>query len=273
MAAAVSENLRAALDETTVRRTRLFSSFTTPKWLKPKYMTHVLAAANVITIVVIVAIHERTFSVFSFHPLFMSLGFLMCMSLGVIAYRNKFLLDLLSPIMMHGPTTKSRTMHITFQSFAGGFILLGLLFIVASKLKHGSTVVPHSIHAVLGSAVLVATAVQVTVGKLKYDSLTRRQERKQLWHGKMGLLLYDVAAVTILTGLWALVGVVTLSSLVMMLMLVLLWVNINYQMSEPRPPDVAPYSGLNTDDTALAAEESKKAEEDGRELGEDTRRL
>jgi Eukaryotic cytochrome b561 len=173
------------------------------------------------------------------HPLFMSIAFA-SMSLGVVAYRNKLLLEIFSPIMQHGSTTKNRTIHMTLQTLTGGFAVLGLTFIVANKLKakhSATTLIPHTVHSICGTLVLLVISAQIIVGSKKHASLTtgvidaRNSTKKYRWHGKLGMLLYDTALVTVVTGLWELYGI-SVGSVIILTVLGMLWLNINYQMHE-----------------------------------------
>lgn len=60
------------------------------------------------TIVIIASIFgtTRSLNLFSFHPLCMTLGTLLCIGEGIITYKNQFILESLSPIMQHNKKVK-----------------------------------------------------------------------------------------------------------------------------------------------------------------------
>ncbi|CAN0175152.1 unnamed protein product [Hapterophycus canaliculatus] len=89
--------------------------------------------------------------------------------------------------------------------------------------------------------------MQVVVGRLKHASFTsgvidaRNRGKRYRWHGKMGLLLYDLATMSLVLGLWAFFGVSAMS-LVAPALVAYAWLNVNLQMHETKHITVPVYS-------------------------------
>merc|ERR1712046_451276 len=69
---------------------------------------------------------------------------------------------------------------------AFGASLLGILSIVFNKVLNGKTVVPSSVHSMLGSVVLVGVLLQVASGLHKYSRLSDGAQPVHAWHGNTG---------------------------------------------------------------------------------------
>ncbi|KAF4093575.1 hypothetical protein AMELA_G00003470 [Ameiurus melas] len=123
-------------------------------------------------------------SLFSWHPLCMSLGFCLCMTEGILLFS--------------GEGFKKKLSCFTFCS-------MGLGFMVASKRKSEH---PHleTWHSLLGVGTLVATVLQATCGVcLLFPKLTRNVSvsRLRLYHATCGLVAYLLATVTVTAALFS----------------------------------------------------------------------
>ncbi len=127
--------------------------------------------------------------------------------------------------MSNGVKAKKQMIHVTFQTLGGCFILLGMAFVVANKIKKGKSVIPHSVHSVLGTLTLVGVLIQVIVGRMKTTHSLPSAKRKYSWHGKLGLLTYDVGMLSMIIGLlwWT----VTITSIVLAFLLVGIWISVS----------------------------------------------
>lgn len=130
------------------------------------------------------------------------------------------------------PITKQvRAIHQTVQFLGVGFLLLGLLFILAQKIEVRHSIVPHSIHSLLAVSVLVAVLIQAVVGqeKLQHHQLMKTNRKIRRWHGDMGLLLWDALCLTLITGLLAFLPF-SIASYLVLPFPVVLWLAVIMQM-------------------------------------------
>lgn len=109
------------------------------------------------------------------------------------------------------------------------FIALGLLFIVAHKLEYNKSVIPASLHSIVGSLALLIIAAQVVSGKDKVAHLESSNRRVRRWHGDAGLLLWDLLCLTILLGLLSFLSVSFVACVVVVSVLSV-WLAVHAQM-------------------------------------------
>jgi hypothetical protein len=71
---------------------------------------------------------------------------------------------------------------------------------------------------------------------LKQDAIARQEknEKKHAWHGKLGRVVYDGALLAVLSGMLQTVGVLHVGAVVVVVLLALLWITVNFQLSEPK---------------------------------------
>ena len=163
-------------------------------------------------------------SVFTYHPIFMGLAFLVLMTMGVLAYRG----DMQGMVPHLGQwynlrTKKERkTLHIVLQASAGVSALLGYIFIFTAHALVGAnqigldTTWPRTVHVYLGYIALAWVCRQITVGILKITPkeeqptflLNDAQESRD-WvtnmmsvHGEQGRYLLMFAYCIIIEGMW-----------------------------------------------------------------------
>lgn len=207
-----------------------------PARFKHRLVPHALAALCTLAVMTYDFSHERQITIFSFHPIFMSVAFALCLPEGLMVYRNKVLFDILSPIMAHGSRTKIRTIHLTLQMVAGACIALGFLFVVANKAAHRRWLLPRTWHGFLGLLIMLLVGVQIAVGRLKLNLLTQgvvdsrsSSSRQYEWHGLLGRLIFDVSVVGLVSGVFTWVGL-TFRSIFLVCMILALWVSVGLQM-------------------------------------------
>lgn len=174
-----------------------------PAWIDNNYVLHVALVCVALIIIVTIFATIRRLTLFSLHPVCMVIGTVLCLGEGLTAYRNTFLLDVFSPIMQHDKTTKVRTIHQTLQYVGVGFIFIGFLFIVAHKIEYHHSILPSSLHSLLGFVCLALLIAQVLAGSMKLTELQYARKRVMRWHGDLGLLSWDFLIVTIVLGMIA----------------------------------------------------------------------
>lgn len=200
MESRIAERLR----NHSLRRTNLVSVLLTklpPSCIENNHIVHAVLLLTTVLIIIGIFSTTRSLTLFSFHPVCMAIGSLLFLGEGIVAFRNTFLLDALSPIMQHDKTTKVRTLHQTVQCLGAVFLCFGLLFILAHKVGQRKTIIPQTIHAWLGVLCIVLVVVQVVVGFLKVSQPLTARRRRFRWHGHLGLLLWDALCLTIFVGL------------------------------------------------------------------------
>jgi hypothetical protein len=96
-------------------RSNLLEKIKTPHTLfQNNAMFHCSVIFTTVLILIVVFAETKSLTLFSFHPICMSIGSLIFLAEGIIAYRNNGLLDTLSPIMQHSKRTKVCTFVTIF---------------------------------------------------------------------------------------------------------------------------------------------------------------
>ena len=129
-------------------------------------------------------------NIFTWHPVLLSLAFLMCMNEGLLVY-FKGKLD--------GEAREvSRYWHGRYMLMAALLSFGGYLAIYISHVKqnHSQFAVGHplinQVHVILGYFILVLVLLQSCVGAAKYFG-----SLKAKWHGKLGLYIYGAGVLNI----------------------------------------------------------------------------
>jgi hypothetical protein len=161
------------------RRRRVLGRF---KFMEPVVANsdmpvHLLALSLTLWVWGISLARAHTFTLFSFHPVFMSLACVLFMTEGVLVYRNLACFNFLSPIMKNSARVKLQNIHRAFHVLAAAFIGMGMAFIFSNKVKKHRTLLPTSIHAALGFLVCIGIVVQVMAGIEKLDAQRSGVER------------------------------------------------------------------------------------------------
>ncbi|XP_058859558.1 probable transmembrane reductase CYB561D1 [Acipenser ruthenus] len=153
-----------------------------------------IVAAHIISLgltIFITLLSRPGTSLFSWHPVCMSIGFSLCMTEGVLLFSSEG-----SPFCFQSRKGKVQ-LHWVLQALvaiAGG---TGLGFIVASK---NVSERPHltSWHSLLGVATLVAVGCQVLCGVcLLFPKRVSSVARLRLYHATCGLVTYLLATGTL----------------------------------------------------------------------------
>lgn len=211
---------------------------------------HLAAALAAALIFILVLSVSHGLLLFVFHPIFMNFAMLF-MGQGLMVYRNKWLFRIFAPIMQHDAKTKVRNLHAGLQVVTAFFAALGLLFILANKARMGKSIVPSTVHSMLGTLALACVCVQVLVGLQKRNNLanpyvalaTSSQGAPAAvptyrWHGQLGLVGYDLFALAILTGMMEYVPL-GFSSLIVFATTAMTWFVVQCQaVIRPRLPEV-----------------------------------
>lgn len=159
-------------------------------------ITHVLSILASIYLIVAVICTTKDLNLFSFHPIFMTVGCVLIMSEGFLVYRNGSLVNIFDPIMGGTSKSKARAIHIFLQATSGLFMFTGLVFILANKLRAGKPVIPSTPHAWLGILAVFFVTVQGVIGPIKTASSVPIYR----WHGNAGKLAYDMCMLSVLSG-------------------------------------------------------------------------
>lgn len=138
-------------------------------------------------------------SLFSWHPMCMSVAYCLCMTEGILLFSAEGSLFCF----------KSRKIKVRLHWFCQALVLIaavtGLCFIVGSKnvseLQHLA-----SWHSLLGACTLTATALQAACGIClifpKLLCLSCPSARLKLYHATCGLVVYLLATVTVMSAMF-----------------------------------------------------------------------
>lgn len=222
----LAERLRAI----TEARSRFLTRTIPTGFFENTALFHALLFTTTTFIIVAMFVQLRALQLFAFHPICMSIGTIIFFAEGIVAYRNRSLTETFSPIMQHNKKIKTRVIHQTMQMIGAAFLVMGLLFMLANKIMEKKTIVPHTLHSIVGSAVLLLIVVQGVSGMQKMNQLESKVVVKiRRWHGDSGLLLWDLLCVTILLGMIEFFNV-SFTNLLVELCVVGVWVSVHAQM-------------------------------------------
>ncbi|XP_043932812.1 probable transmembrane reductase CYB561D1 [Protopterus annectens] len=138
-------------------------------------------------------------SLFSWHPVCMSLAFCLGMTEGILLFSHES-----SPLCLWSHKTKVR-LHWILQALVLTAAITGLVLIVSNK---NLTEQPHLVswHSVLGIVTLAATCGQGLYGLLLlFPGLIKNcsAARLKLYHATSGLLCYMLATVTVVLAMYS----------------------------------------------------------------------
>ena len=195
---------------------------------------HLLVIVTAVFITIAVFAKIRGITLFSIHPLCMTIGTIIFIAEGIVAYRSRALVETLAPIMQHSKRVKVRVLHQTLQMVGSSFLGLGLLFVVAHKTEYKKSIMPQTIHSSIGIIAISLIILQIVVGNQKITHLDRSNTKIKRWHGDCGLLVWDLLCITLITGL---LEFVTFSffTIVVIALIVTLWVSTHSQMKRQNP--------------------------------------
>lgn len=202
------------------------------KYLELNVVYHSVLLCGTVTILVAIFGMLRTFTLFSFHPLCMTIGCFIFLAEGMTVFLNHTLLEAFSPIMQHNRKLKERSIHQSMQIIGSCFLILGVLFIIAEKIEVRESFVPFSVHSLIGTVTLLLILVQAIVGQHKLEILIKEKIKVNKWHGDLGLLVWDLLCVSMFTGLlfylpWSFSNFVVLFIPIIVWLAVLVQVNNN----------------------------------------------
>eukprot|EP00596_Hydrurales_sp_CCMP1899_P010727 CAMPEP_0119052552 /NCGR_PEP_ID=MMETSP1177-20130426/73812_1 /TAXON_ID=2985 /ORGANISM="Ochromonas sp, Strain CCMP1899" /LENGTH=144 /DNA_ID=CAMNT_0007032157 /DNA_START=596 /DNA_END=1030 /DNA_ORIENTATION=- len=73
---------------------------------------------------------------------------------------------------------------------------------MANKVEFGHTLWPHTVHSLLATLTLLLILVQIITGHQKIAKLEGRTPTKiRKWHGDLGLIVWDMLCLTVLSGM------------------------------------------------------------------------
>lgn len=181
------------------------------------------------TVIVSIFATTRKLTLFSLHPICMTIGTVLFLAEGIVSYRNDTLLEFFSPIMQHNKKTKVRAIHQTLQLGGAVFLGLGMLFILANKFEFEHSVIPMSIHSILGTLTILLIIVQVVSGLEKIQHMESSNKRVRRWHGESGLLVWDMLCLTLLLGLMSFLAI-SFTNLLVLVIVIAAWMTVHVQM-------------------------------------------
>jgi hypothetical protein len=197
--------------------------------LESSLLFHLAMLFTTTFIILNIFLQVKKLTLFTMHAVLMTIGAFFFLGEGIVSYRNKFLLESLSPIMQHTKRMKNRAIHQTIQWVGSGFIALALLFIIANKFEYKHSLIPSSLHSISGTLVILLIIIQVVSGQSKMDHLTKHNSKIRRWHGDTGLLLWDMLCVTILLGIMQTISL-SFSLLLLILLICGSWLLTHFQM-------------------------------------------
>ena len=201
-------------------------------WLEgSSTLFHTGLVFTTVMVVVSIFMQLRSLQLFAFHPIFMTIGTFCCFAQGIVAYRNKALLEVFGPIMQHSKRVKVRVIHQSLQLMGVGFLGMGLLSIFANKAMQKKSILPQTLHSVCGTVAVVLVVIQGVSGSQKMVQIESKISgvRIRKWHGESGLLLWDLLCVTILLGLVEFLNL-TFTNICVEICVAATWVMVHAQM-------------------------------------------
>lgn len=197
----------------------------------------------------------------------MTCGILLFMAEAIITFRNRQLLETVSPIMQHSKRTKvsevsttlcvtvmqGHTIHSTLNVLAVSFILAGLAFISWNKVLIKHSLIPNTLHALFGCLSILFLLLQVYLGYEKLRAMEEEHNKILRWHGDFGLMLWDTCMVTMCLGVaqFFIFGY----ALLLLACLIYCWYIVHHAMAKQRAapaPEVDPAALLVVEDDADA---------------------
>jgi hypothetical protein len=170
------------------------------------FVFNILMLTIVFTILGAYLRNKRKLTIFFFHIACMSFGSFLLLANGIVAFRDTFLVDSLSPIMQHSKKLKVRVIHRTINIAGSVFIFLGYLFILSDKFEEGESLLPQSIHGCLGYLVIILIIVQSVSGLDKLEVFRQYNTKVKRWHTELGLFTWDTICFTVILGCLLLFG-------------------------------------------------------------------
>jgi hypothetical protein len=163
---------------------------------------HSFVVFNIVLIVFAIFGQLRALVLFSFHPILMSVGCLVFIAQAIVAQSNTTLVDVLGPLMQHGKKAKVRAIHQNLNTIGAFFLLVGLVFMFANKYIQGKSLIPQTLHALLGWVSLLLVCAQGYFGMKKMEKIAdTRSPKIHTFHGDMGLLTWDLLCLTVVLGM------------------------------------------------------------------------
>lgn len=144
------------------------------------------------------------------------------------------------------------------QSAGGVFLFLGLLAIVSNKIEYKHSLVPMSLHSVLGTVSFLLIVLQIVTGQQKLNQFNISNSKIRRWHGDAGLLLWDCLCLTVLLGLLSFLEFSIFSGLVLLLV-ILVWCSVHAQMGGLKPITM----GADDEDNDTTEDDPTTADDQG----------
>mmetsp|Transcript_15659 Transcript_15659/g.17602 ORF Transcript_15659/g.17602 Transcript_15659/m.17602 type:complete len:234 (-) Transcript_15659:42-743(-) len=175
------------------------------------YTTMIVSLLATVCISVVMIQDIGASSTFTWHPILMTISFLVCMTQGLHSYylgfgttttsnddtSSSFLSLSLSSREYHGILMMS-----AFVTAMGGY---GAIFLAHSHGKGhtaGGDPVVKQLHTWFGYLILIGLVVQSMMGMMKYTLLKTKKEKFASWHGVAGPILWFLGCMNISSGVY-----------------------------------------------------------------------
>lgn len=171
-------------------------------FLESTVFFHAFLIFTLLLILTAVYSQIHALDLFSFHPVLMSMGTIIFIAEGIIAYKNSTLVDIFGTLMQGSRKQKVRAIHQTLQILGSLCLGLGLLLMFINKFIHGRSLIPTTIHAMFGWMTLTLVVAQAWTGSQKMQTVDVKSAPKTYkWHGDAGLLVWDGLCLSIVLGM------------------------------------------------------------------------
>lgn len=197
---------------------------------------HIFLLLSSLLLIFAIFIQSKHIDLLTFHILFMSLGCLLFLGEGILSYRNRFLVDTLSPIMQHNSKTKVRAIHQASNVIGTSFLFFGFMFIIAHKIEMNERIISLSIHAFIGFLTILLVIYQIIIGTQKFSNYMRNNQKIYQWHGDVGLITWDCIFLTVLLGAYQYFSY-SIFNIFVILSICISWMTVHLQMKRRLPEE------------------------------------
>lgn len=105
-----------------------------------------------------------------------------------------------------------------------------MVFILSHKAKWHKPIIPGTLHAWIGVLCGLMILVQIFSGFEKVENLELLNVKSRRWHGDLGLVLWDMLVLAILTGMLQFLTLTSILNLFAIVAVVVVWVMVHSQL-------------------------------------------
>ena len=169
-------------------------------WLEGHVPVHFVLLMTTILCVCQVFARTRSISLFSLHPVMLTIGIFLFLAEGLMVRQNHVLYEFFMPIMQGSRKRKQRTIHMNLQVIGSSFMAAGLISILSHKIEIGKSIIPMTIHSIVGTMAVLMVGIQVVSGFQKMNKLQHTNTKTLRWHGDVGLFSFDLMVLASMLG-------------------------------------------------------------------------